>query len=596
MKFTEGNRWFGYALVMLCATGILLPVVTDDSLRIADLNPRRLQVFAVCVPAVLSAVCIFSFFRPVRFRFTSTDGWAAAFVGYWFFRYFATGGSCPTLAFVTVLSAGVYISVRAMVSIECRSRTVIFFFLCLTGITEAVWGLGQLFGYLLSYHSLYPFTGSLFNPGPYSGMLACLFPLALGLSLHKPSRSRERWIYYAGAGCAVASIILLPAGMSRSAWLAALCGSVPVLWRHCSFPPAIGNFFRKKKRYLLPAVVIGLLLLGGCIAGIYMLKKDSADGRLLMWKVSGIALREAPFTGQGPGSFAGAYGEAQARYFRDEPHSPQEEYVAGSPAYGFNEYLQFATELGITGLILFAGMLLSALQQALRQRQTGLAGSLAAFSVFAFFSYPFSVLPLTLLFVVFTALCSPPSASGNSPMIRPVLVLLSGCCLYAGDELSKKVQRLHDWKEEKRYFDMGIYEGTADGYRSLYPALREFAPFLFEYGQCLAKTGQYRESIPVLREGAARSSDPMFYNIIGKSEQALGNYEAAEAAFRQAYHMVPHRLYPLYLLAELYATTGQHEKARKVIRQALAQKPKIMSPAIEEIQHKLKKLYEQLPS
>lgn len=596
MKLAKGNRWFGYALVMLCATGILLPVVTDDALRIATLNPKRLQVLAMCVPAVLSAVCIFSFFRPVRFRFTSTDGWAAAFVGYWFFRYFATGSSCPTLAFVMILLSGVYISVRTMVSIESRSRAIMFFFLCLIGMTEAIWGLGQLFGYLPSYHSLYPFTGSLFNPGPYSGMLACLFPLALGLSLRKPSQSRKQWIYYAGIGCAVASVILLPAGMSRSAWLAALCGSVTVLWQYCSLTPVIGNFFKKKKRYLLPAVIIGLLLLGSCIASIYMLKKDSADGRLLMWKVSGIALREAPLTGQGPGSFAGAYGEAQARYFRDEPHSSQEEYVAGSPAYGFNEYLQFATELGVIGLVLFAGMLLSALKQAIRYRQTSLTGSLAAFSVFAFFSYPFGVLPLTLLFVVLTALCSPPSASGNSPIFRTMLVFLAAGCLYAGNELCEKAQRLYGWKEEKRYFDMEIYEGTADGYRSLYPSLREFSPFLFEYGQCLAKTGQYGESIPVLREGAAKSSDPMFYNIIGKSEQALGNYEAAEAAFRQAYHMVPHRLYPLYLLAELYVTTGQYEKAREVIRKALAQKPKIMSPAIEEMQHKLKKLYEQLPS
>lgn len=596
MKFVRGNRLFGCALVILCATGILLPVVTGDSLRIATLNPRRLQVFAVCVPAALSAVCILSFFQHVRFRFTSTDGWTAAFAGYWFFRYFGTGCNSPTLAFILILSTGIYVSVRAAVSVESRSRAVILFFLCLTGITEAIWGLGQLFGYLPSYHSRYPFTGSLFNPGPYSGMLACLLPLALELSLRKPSRSGEQWLYYAGTGCAAASAILLPAGMSRSAWLAALCGSGLVLWRHSSLTHAIGDFFRKKKRRLIPAVVIGLLLAGGSIAGMYTLKKDSADGRLLMWKVSGIALKEAPFTGQGPGSFAGAYGKAQSRYFSGGKHSPQEEYVAGSPEYGFNEYLQITAELGTVGLLLFAGMVLSALRQAYRHRQTGIAGSLLAFAVFAFFSYPFSVLPLVILFAVFTALCSPPSATGTEPVFRAALVLFAAGCLYAGCGLREKAQWLYAWKEEKRYFDMGIYEGTTEEYRKFYPALKEFFPFLFEYGQCLAKTGRYGESISVLREGAARSADPMFYNIIGRNEQALGNYEAAEAAFRQAYNMVPHRLYPLYLLAELYVSTGQYEKAAGIIRKALAQKPKIMSPAIEEMQHKLKELYEQLPS
>ena len=135
---------------------------------------------------------------------------------------------------------------------------------------------------------------------------------------------------------------------------------------------------------------------------------------------------------------------------------------------------------------------------------------------------------------------------------------------------------------------MEIYKGTAEGYRQLYPSLKEFAPFLFEYGQCLAKTRQHPESIIILSEGARRSADPMFYNIIGRNEQALGNCEAAEAAFLRAYRTVPHRLYPLYLLAELYVSTGQYGKAAIIIRKALEQKPKIMSPAIEEMQHKLK--------
>ena len=143
---------------------------------------------------------------------------------------------------------------------------------------------------------------------------------------------------------------------------------------------------------------------------------------------------------------------------------------------------------------------------------------------------------------------------------------------------------------------MEIYKGTAEGYRQLYPSLKEFAPFLFEYGQCLAKTRQHPESIIILSEGARQSADPMFYNIIGRNEQALGNCEAAEAAFLRAYRTVPHRLYPLYLLAELYVSTGQYGKAAIIIRKALEQKPKIMSPAIEEMQHKLKKLYEQIPS
>ncbi len=596
MKRNDKDRGkpFGYATTALCVAGLLCPVVISDALKTGPVNPTRLEVSAISIPASLCLLFVLSLFRDIRFRFTSTDGWCAAFAGYWFLRYFTTGCPCPTQAFLLLLLTGVYFAVRLLVSMDRTSRTVVFFFLCLTGITEAVWGLAQLCGFLPSYHSLYPFTGSLFNPGPYCGMLAVLLPLALHWGLHKPAHPL---LSHTGKTCAIAAVILLPAGMSRSAWVAALAGCGWVLWRHTSLISAIRNFFRNKKRYLLPAALLCLLLLSGTGIGMYALKKDSADGRLLMWKVSGLAVREAPWTGQGPGSFSGAYGNAQARYFTDKPHSLQEKYVAGCPEYGFNEYLQITTELGITGLLLFAGMALSAFRQAHKQRQTGIAGSLIAFAAFAFFSYPFSVLPLTLLFVVFIALCPPPAENSYPPIIpRTVILLITGACLYAGHGLSEKTEHLRAWQEEKRYFGMGIYEGTVEKYRQLYPALKEFAPFLFEYGQCLSKTGQYGESIAVLSEGASRSADPMFYNIIGRNEQALGHHEAAERAFLRAYRTVPHRLYPLYLLAELYVSTGQYEKAADIIRKALAQKPKIMSPAIGEMQYKLKKLYGQIPS
>ena len=47
------------------------------------------------------------------------------------------------------------------------------------------------------------------------------------------------------------------------------------------------------------------------------------------------------------------------------------------------------------------------------------------------------------------------------------------------------------WGEEQRYFSMDIFEETVDHYRDLYPFLKDQPKFLFEYGQCLSKTGQY---------------------------------------------------------------------------------------------------------
>ena len=89
--------------------------------------------------------------------------------------------------------------------------------LVMLGGIEAVWGLRQLYGYAVSNHSLYVLTGSFFNPGPYSGYLAITLPVALGILLEQSKRNMP---YYLSMGCIGTAIVVLPAGMSRSAWIA----------------------------------------------------------------------------------------------------------------------------------------------------------------------------------------------------------------------------------------------------------------------------------------------------------------------------------------------------------------------------------------
>lgn len=61
---------------------------------------------------------------------------------------------------------------------ECLSAVVSWVFILYGGI-EAVWGIRQVYGFTYSNHSLYALTGSFYNPGPYSGYLAMIFPVCL---------------------------------------------------------------------------------------------------------------------------------------------------------------------------------------------------------------------------------------------------------------------------------------------------------------------------------------------------------------------------------------------------------------------------------
>ena len=47
------------------------------------------------------------------------------------------------------------------------------------GALEALHGLGQIAGIYPSNHSLFVLTGTFYNPGPYSGYIAAILPVAL---------------------------------------------------------------------------------------------------------------------------------------------------------------------------------------------------------------------------------------------------------------------------------------------------------------------------------------------------------------------------------------------------------------------------------
>ena len=99
------------------------------------------------------------------------------------------------------------------------------------------------------------------------------------------------------------------------------------------------------------------------------------------------------------------------------------------------------------------------------------------------------------------------------------------------------------------YKTISICESLGDIIKSDYSAL-------FEYGLALNKVGYYMESDSILKMGTERSSDPMFWDIMGNNSLALGDYREAERCYKHAFYMLPNRLYPLYLLAKLYHEEG----------------------------------------
>lgn len=164
---------------------------------------------------------------------------------------------------------------------ECLSAVVSWVFILYGGI-EAVWGIRQVYGFTYSNHSLYALTGSFYNPGPYSGYLAMIFPICLYEWL-KRKEGKKTIPYYVALAVMLLILCVLPAGMSRSAWIAAAVSSIYVCGIH--YKMEIQHYIRHHRKQAVSFAIVTFILGGIALGGIYQMKKDSADGRLFMWKL-----------------------------------------------------------------------------------------------------------------------------------------------------------------------------------------------------------------------------------------------------------------------------------------------------------------------
>ena len=468
--------------------------------------------------------------------------------------------------------------------------SVIWSLIILGGI-EAIWGMRQIYGLAISNHSLYALTGSFYNPGPYSGYLAMIFPICLSEWLSLKKVENRTWMeqgkYYVSLGVLLLILCVLPAGMSRSAWVATLVSGVWVYGMYDSWGSRLQEIGKKYKKRVFPAIIVGGMVL--MIAGyaLFQLKVDSANGRLLLWKVSVKAIAEEPVWGHGIGNFVSAYGIAQENYFAGGKYSDKEELVAGSPEYAFNEYLQVGVECGV--LFLFVVLLIIAFcfWKGVTEKRLSACAGLISVLVFAFSSYPMQIPGFAMAFYFLLAACVV-GYSRIHILFFTVMIAFLGSYYWRYNQYNA----CREWTGCKMLYDIGTYQSAKEGYEKIYPELNDRGAFLFEYGHSLHKLKEYNSSTAILKEAMAHSCDPMILNIIGKNYQAIGKYEKAEEYFIRSTHRLPGRIYPYYLLAKLYAEPEYRhpEKLKQAIQIVLTKEPKVQSTAIREMREEVKLL------
>lgn len=416
--------------------------------------------------------------------------------------------------------------------------------------SQSIIGLMQLLGFRSSNSLLYAITGSFNNPGPYGGFVAIGIAVA---SAWFVTRCSKKWSNYQFFDKVLAvlsfimillGILVLPSTASRAAWLALAVSLLVLLVKEFNLLEYIGNH-----RSLAAFSIIVILF---CSAGVFLLKPESALGRLHIWRIECLSIAEEPITGHGYGSTLGSYGTTQADFFKRKERSDLTIRLAGCPEYAFNEYLKVGVEYGIPVMTSFVAIVYLSIRSLLKRRSP-LAYGLIVLAVFAFFSYPLSLWQFKAVGSLLIA-----SAIPNSGRLK-----YAGASALCAALTASVMLIINKPKPKENEFRQKYAQGYA-----------------------LHQEGQYIESNRLLKEGAAISSDPMFHNIIGKNLEAMGDYDSSEKAFLHSHYMVPSRLYPLVLLMEMNARQGKTAQAIKYADMAISLPVNKNNPNMSELHNR----------
>lgn len=325
---------------------------------------------------------------------------------------------------------------------------------------------------------------------------------------------------------------------------------------------------------------------------LYFLKKDSADGRVLIWKCTCNMIAQKPILGYGADGFRKYYMNFQEQYFAENPDSIYAN-LADNIVHPFNEYLQIIVNYGFVGfgiLIILIIFLIHMSRQDAAAASFDSVLSLTGIGVFALFSYPFSyaVCRFLIIYNVIGITCLWKRVPCNITP-RHILVLcfaMLAVGLACRQSLATKRAAYETWHRlNQQFFDNNSDKQEAHEAGDIlndaeywYELAARFC-FLKMYEDCLSAASR--------SEDLNNNSDVQILKGICMAE--LGEQGLAERHYRSAHNMCPKLIKPLYLMVKLYEQAGDTAKAKSMALQVLDKKEKVKSFETDLMKDDLKK-------
>jgi hypothetical protein len=471
-------------------------------------------------------------------------------------------------------------------------------------VLEMLCGAAQLTGLLGNSNDRFTLGGTIGTPSAYGSYLGVMAPVLLALALEGNFRLKfplrnpclkfplrnprlkspclKRLI---ASLLFVLLLVLLAYSLSRSGWIAASLGCGMVLNRRFAL---VRRLRLRLRTPLLRAVAVAALLLtaSGAVVALYQLKSDSVEGRALIWKVTLQSPDHYRLWGGGPGYFAAHYNRWQADYFADGGGTPRERWLGDYVGGAYNVFIDLLMDDGVAVLLCFVALLLFAFRQPTARRPLpyfALKASLAGMVVVLSVSFLFPLLYLWMLFCL-AALY----AGGKSSLLTlrqgrwilpGALLLVTLCCarLLYGSYLLDLAGRAANRADIGRSLSL---------LRLANPVLGDRASFNVSYAKIYLTRDFYPEAIAKLETALRQEASPATCLLLAYCYQKNGDLPQAAETYTLLSNMIPHKIRPRYLLAQVLFEMKAYDRAKALALEIAEAPQKVVTDRGEQIKAK----------
>lgn len=443
---------------------------------------------------------------------------------------------------------------------------------------EGIWCVLQYLGKIPSEDIDFHVTGSFSNPNVVAMFLALCLP-ALLYFCFKTSSIYLKVIHYLMLLVVCIGLLLLEC---RTAILGGTFSSGLFLIHHFD---VIKRF---KRKYLFLGILVISILSIPIGRQLYFHKKDSADGRMLIWRISTQMVFDSPMRGYGTGMFEREYNLKQANAIQEEKLSHSELKNASFVRMAYNDYLEQAIEGGFPAVILFVVMLVSFLYPSKETTNIALENEtnkypdisyvayagFASFALMAFFNFILSAIPAMFLFCVYAGILCANNEQRKlvvlsiKPSIDKTVFLGLACCtFYLTFGQLTQVKEFRKIKQAQDFLSTGSFVEAENLLIPLQKSKQNSTSFCIIYGNLLYSQKKYNEALEQFNYAKKFSSSPLLFDMAAQCQFQLKNYKGAISNLHQLTALSPKTIKYKFGLMQLLASDKQIDQACIVAQQ-----------------------------